>query len=368
MKRMPHAGAQMGRRTFVRQTAAFTAISAAAAAALRAHDAAGAQASAADLVAKTPNGFRPLSVPGKVVKVSKGNDFASLMQPNQLWPKPEVARQMLERAMMEFTGAPNLTEAMKKFVHKDDVVAIKVNGIAGQKGATMAFNFELIEPIVESVLAVGVPPEKITVFEQYPSFLFGTRVGLKGNELPKGVKTEYHANRDTTMREVAIYSGVKTKFVRQVTDATAVLDLTQIKDHSICGYTGTMKNMTHGQIINPHDHHTFHCNPQIAMLYNHPILQSRIRLHISDAYKIIYDGGPLDKDARRRIPHGAVYVATDGVAMDTVGATVIEKARKEKGSSTLEKAGRAPDYIRTAGELGIGVADMNRIVLREVAI
>src|SRR5689334_6806674 len=86
------------------------------------------------LVAKPPAGFSPLSAPGKVIKVSAKGDFASIMQPNQLWPKPEVARRLLEKSMMEFTGAPNLVESLKRFISKDDVLAIKVNGIAGQKG------------------------------------------------------------------------------------------------------------------------------------------------------------------------------------------------------------------------------------------
>src|SRR5690242_9307171 len=81
------------------------------------------------LVAKPPPGFSPFTAPGKVVKVTKGNDFPSLMQPNQLWPKPEVARQMLERLLTELTGTNDLVSAMKKFVHKDDIVAIKINGI-----------------------------------------------------------------------------------------------------------------------------------------------------------------------------------------------------------------------------------------------
>jgi hypothetical protein len=126
--------------------------------------------------------------------------------------------------------------------------------------------------------------------------------------------------------------------------------------------------MTHGQIINPQDHHTFHCNPQIAMLYNNPILKSRVRHHITDAFKIIYDGGPLDRDARRRIPHGAVYVSTDPVAMDTIGVTVIDKARKENGLKPLAASGRDPAYIRTAAELGLGIGDLKEIRLKEVSI
>ena len=47
------------------------------------------------------------------------------MQPNQLWPKPEVAKSLLEKAMMEFTGGANLNAAMGRFISKDDVVEVE---------------------------------------------------------------------------------------------------------------------------------------------------------------------------------------------------------------------------------------------------
>ena len=244
------------------------------------------------LIAKPPAGFKPMHKPGRVVKVTKGNDFASLMQPNLLWPKADVARAMLERVLMELTGAPNLVEAIGKFIHKDDIVAIKPNGIAGQSGATMAANAEVVVPIVEGLIPLGVPADKIIVYEQYPSYLTGTRIPKK---LPKGVKTGVHGNQDATMKEIAVYDKVDTQYVRFLTEATAVINVTNFKDHSICGYTGCMKNMTHGSITNPQKHHAHHASPQIAVLYANEIMRSRVRLHIVDAFKIIYDKGPSTK-------------------------------------------------------------------------
>ncbi len=320
------------------------------------------------LIAKPPAGFTPLSAPGKVTKVSAKGDFASFMQPNQLWPKADVARRLLEKAMMEFTGAANLAESMKRFIHKDDVVAIKVNGIAGQTGYTMAVNFELILPVVEAVLAAGVPPEKITVYEQFPNFLAGTRVNVREWKLPPGVKTGTHNNQDHTMPEIKVFQSVPTKYCRIFTEATAVIDMTQMKDHSICGYTGTLKNVTHGNINNPHKHHAGNANPQIALLYNHAIVKSRVRLHITDAFKVTYDQGPLDKNPKTRIPHGAVYIATDAVAMDTIGWKVIEDERKSRGLPSLKDAGREPRYIRTAADLGVGVHDLSAIKFQSTEI
>ena len=287
----------LSRRTVVKGAAALGAASAASSLAEPVAEAA--RPSADELIAKPPAGFTPMAVPGKIVKVTAKSDFKSIMQPNLLWPQPEPAKKMLEKAMMEFTGAPNLVEALKKFIHKDDVVAIKPNGIAGQKGHTMATNFELILPLVEALIQMGIPKGKITVYEQFPGFLKGTRVNVRKWQLPEGINVDTHNNRNHPMQDVRIYQGTPTKFCKFMLDATAVIDLTQIKDHSICGYTGTMKNITHGNIDNPHHHHAHQASPQIAMLYNHPIVTSRVRLHITDAFKITYDKGPLDKDPVR---------------------------------------------------------------------
>lgn len=319
-------------------------------------------------VAKPPAGFSPFAAPGLVTKVEAKGDFASMMQPNQLWPKADVARRLVERALTDLTGAPNAKEAMSRFVHPKDVVAIKVNGIAGQIGHTMAVNFEVILPVVEAVLKVGVPADKITVYEQYPTYLMGSRVNVRKWKLPAGVLTGTHNNRDHVMPEIHVFESVPTKYCRIFTDATAVIDMTMMKDHSLCGFTGALKNITHGNINNPHKHHAHQASPQIALLYNHPIVQSRVRLHITDAFKIIYDKGPLDKDPRMRVAHGAIYASTDPVALDTVGWRVIDEERKARGGRTLIASGRDPRYIRRAAELGVGVHDWNQIRLKTATI
>lgn len=322
----------------------------------------------ASFAAHRPQGFTPLSVPGRVVKVSAKGDFASFMQNNQLWPKPEVARRLLEKALMEFTGAANLVDSLGRFISKDDVVAIKVNGIAGESGYTMATNFEVILPLVEALIQLGVPPGKLTVYEQTTAFLAGTRVNVKAWQLPAGVKTDVHGGIRMKMPEVRIYQGIATRYCSALTDATALINVSLIKDHSICGFTGTLKNVTHGSIKNPHEHHAHQASPQIALLYNHPVVTSRVRLHIADAFKIMYDKGPLDKDPKTRIPHGAIYVATDPVALDTLGSKVVEDERKSRGLKSLADSKREPRYIRVAGELGLGVHDLNAIRLKSFEI
>lgn len=270
------------------------------------------------LAASPPAGFVPYTAPGKIVKVSKGES----LQPNRLWPKPDVARVVLERAMIELTGEADLVKAMGRFIHRNDVVAIKVNGIAGQNGASMATNKELVIPIVEAVVALGVPVKNVWVYDQFTYFLRGTRVTEEG--LPPGVKTYTHNNGNATMDEIQV-EGIRTKFTRFLTDATAVIDISTIKDHGLCGYTGMLKNMTHGSCINPHHFHAHHASPQIAHLYAQDVVKSRVRLCVSDGFKVMFEGGPVNGGPEHRVPHDSVYVSTDPVALDAIGAQLVDK-------------------------------------------
>jgi uncharacterized protein (DUF362 family) len=314
--------------------------------------------SVAGLPAQPPAGFVPLSAPGRVVKVSK----AGCLEANRLFPKADDAREMLRRAMEGLTGKAELTEAVKSFVHPDDKVCVKVNGIALQN---MATNKELVLPFIEAMIAAGVPATSITILEQYPGFMQGTRINARN--VPAGVSVVWHTNSDATMDWRDIPGTARhTKFVRPLTEATALINFALIKDHSICGYTGALKNMTHGCSVNPQDFHDHHASPQIAILSAQDVLRSRLRLCVIDGFKLMAHGGPLYKHPEYVVPHEAVYVSTDPVALDAIGADLVEKARAGFGLKSLADEGRSPAYIQAAADLGVGIADRAKITLSDI--
>jgi hypothetical protein len=319
-----------------------------------------AEAAGPDLAARPPVGFVPFSAPGRIVKVQK----ADCMQPNKLYPKPEDARAMLERAMTELTGKPDLVSAVKEFVHPEDIVCVKVNGIALR---SMGTNKELVLPFLQAMIDGGVPADHITVLEQYGNFLDGTRVSQAN--VPPGVKISIHNNGDAAMPERMIAgTGVATQFCRALTGATAAFNFSLIKDHGICGYTGCLKNMTHGCQTLPHYFHTHHASPQIALLYAQDIIKTRVRLNITDGFKLMADGGPLYRQPQYVFPHESVYVTTDPVAMDAIGHDLVAKARAEHKLPSLEAMGRPAAYIQAAADLGLGIADRSQIQLRSVTL
>jgi uncharacterized protein (DUF362 family) len=318
-----------------------------------------------NLAAQPPAGFAPFTAPGRVIKVNK----ADCMQENQLYPKADAAKVMLEKAMTELTGKPDLVSAVGQFVHKDEIVCVKVNGIARE---SMGTNKELVLPFLEALIASGVKPENITVLEQYIGFLHGTRVNAQN--VPKGVKTVVHQNAKdnpamATMPDRLIPgTGVRTKFVKPFTDATAVFNFALVKDHSICGYTGALKNMTHGCSINPHDFHVHNASPQIALMFAQDVVKTRVRLNIADVFKVMAQGGPLYKSPQHVKVHGAVMVSTDPVAIDAVGWDIVEKLRADLGLRSLKDDKREPTYIKAAADLGLGMFDRAQIKLKEVTV
>ena len=265
--------------------------------------------------------------------------------------------------MRELTGKSDLIEAVKLFVHPQDKVCVKVNGIAQQN---MSTNKELVLPFVEAMVAAGVPPTSITLLEQYPGFFQATRI--KPKDVPAGVTISFHVNNDATMDWRNVPGGGRAKFVRVLTESTALINFALVKDHSIQGYTGALKNMTHGCNVNPQDFHERHGSPQIAILAAQDILRSRLRLCVIDGFKIMAQGGPLWKQPQYVAPHESVYVSTDPVAVDSVGWSEVEKARAGYGLKSLKDEGREPAYIAAAADLGVGVADPKKITLRDVTL
>jgi uncharacterized protein (DUF362 family) len=312
-----------------------------------------------NFTATRPAGFTPFAAPGKVVKVHK----AGSMRAGNLFPKVEAAAEMVERAVRELTGESTLAGAWRKFVHPSDTVGIKVNGLGLRN---MASNKEVVYAIVNGVIAAGVPAANIVVLEQWSGFLSATRVAR--SELPAGVRTHVHTGTDLSA-QTRTASG-QTWFSRGLLGCTAIIGVPLVKDHSLSGFTGAMKNLTHGLVKNPEDFHRNRDglnsrNHQIPDVYAHDAIKTRARVHIMDAFKVLYDRGPQDNPAAR-VVYESVMASTDPVALDRIGVEIVDAQRTSHGMRSLERSGRGVRYLDYAQTLGLGVADRARINLVDV--
>ena len=307
-----------------------------------------------NFVSTPPAGFVPMNLPGRVVRVHK----AGSLRPGGLFPLPDAARAMVHRAVMELSGRPDVASAWRAFVHPQDRVAVKVNGLGLRN---MASNKETIEAIVEGVVAAGVPATQITVYDQWDSFLGATRVSARG--LPAGVRIMSH-NATHLSGETRVATG-RTWYALPLLEATAVIGVPLIKDHSLSGYTGAMKNLTHGSIKNPEDFHQHLCAPQIAELFHHDAIRTRARLHVMDAFKALYNGGPRD-NPECRVPFESVMASTDPVAIDRVASDIVDQLRVAHHMPTLAQHGKPVRYLDAAAAMGLGVSDRTHIDTRVI--
>lgn len=312
-----------------------------------------------NFAATRPAGFTPWTQNGKVVRVTKPGS----MRAGNLFPKVEDAAAMVERAVKELTGESTLAGAWRKFVHPSDMVGIKVNGLGLRN---MASNKEVVYAIVNGVIAAGVPAANVVVLEQWSGFLNATRVSR--SEMPQGVRTHVHAGTDLSP-ETRVPSG-RTRYSRGLLGCTAIIGVPLVKDHSLSGFTGAMKNLTHGLVKNPEDFHRNReglnsRNRNIPDLYAHDAIKSRVRLHIMDAFKVLYDRGPQDNPAAR-VVYETVMASTDPVAIDAIGTEIVDEQRTSHGMRTLERSGRAVRYLAHAEQMGLGIAERSRINLVNV--
>ncbi len=145
----------------------------------------------------------------------------------------------------------------------------------------------------------------------------------------------------------------------QYRQISASISLAILKDHGLAGVTAGMKNYF-GSIHNPNKYHDFNCDPYVAELFETPPIQKKHRLTIVDALLVQFHRGPA-YHAQWAESLGILIFSTDPVAADYAGWQLIEKLRSLHGLPSLAEEKREPNYILTAGKLGLGQANPDQI-------
>ncbi|MHC4481156.1 MAG: DUF362 domain-containing protein, partial [Planctomycetota bacterium] len=265
-----------------------------------------------------------------------------------------VAR-LLDESVQRVTGKSTASAAWRELFTRTDEVAIKVNCLAGRRLSTGP---ELVEALVMGIQKAGVGPSQITVFERT-----GRELKLAGFELARGGGVQVVATDMRGLgyeRRITSAGSVGGCFSRILTRGkTAVVSVPVLKDHDLAGVSVGMKNF-YGVIHNPNKYHDNHCDPYVAELCTVPYIRDRLRLVVCDALLAQCHAGP-NYCPPYAWKYSGLLVSTDPVALDAVGASVVEQERASRGLGSLEQVGRPPTWIRTATRLGLGEADLGAI-------
>lgn len=328
----------------------------------------------------------PGPFPGRVVAVEHPGCIASNLY--QAGP----IRQMMQKGMMELTQAPSAPDAWRILFTKGDVVGIKVSPVGGKN---LCSDRLMLQEILAGLQEAGVPAHDVIVYSRYRAEILEAGID---KWLPAGVRWDAPSQAyDESQHDMAGYDPdhfmemalikpgenyndphMRRSYVSRIVtrQVNKIINLPVLKHHQSAGVTIALKNMSHGNVNNVNRSHVTPtlnaCGVFIPSVVSLPVIREKAVLHICDAVKAGYHGGPGGA-SRFMWEHKTLYFATDPVALDKTGLNVIDAKRQQMGmpSIALSKPDSAShflncqvEHIEIAGMLGLGIFDDAKIELK----
>ena len=332
----------------------------------------------------------PGPYPGRVVQVHHPRSILSGAY------QAEPVKAMMLRGMTELTGAPSWSDAWKVFVERGDVVGIKVSPVGGP---TLCSDALVLNQIIDGIKSAGVPAKDIVVFNRYARELQDANID---KWLPSDIRwtaasPQYSENqldmggydRDMYMELAAVKPGddptdahFRRSYVAKVVaqQVNKIINLPVLKHHQSAGVTICLKNLSHGCVNNVNRSHVSPtanvCGIFIPSVVSLPVFRQKVVLHICDAVKASYHGGPPAR-APYVWENKTMYFSTDPVALDKTGLRAIDAKRASVGMASIELSkpdkdshflNCQPEHIELAGLLGLGIFDDKKIDLRKLEL
>lgn len=262
----------------------------------------------------------------------------------------------LGAAVARAAGEATPVAAMRRLFKPNDIVGIKVNCLGGRGVATRP---EVALQLAAWLQQAGVAPERIYVWDRTDREL------RAAGYAPSQSGVRVFGTNDAFDVPLVEWGPAASRFDRVLaSELTALISCAVLKDHGLAGVSLTMKNW-YGVVHNPNKLHDEGCAPFIPHLAASSLIRPKLRLNVVDGSLGQCHGGP-GRSPRWAWPFEGFLASTDPVAIDAVGREVLEARRREVGLPTLAAEGREASYIEGAAKLGLGSADLARILKVEV--
>ena len=288
--------------------------------------------------------------------------------------RPQVVREMVGRGITNLMGRATIGAAWRSLVSTQDVVGIKVFAAPGPNSGTRP---AVVAAIVEELLAAGLPPRQIIVWDKDAVDLrlagFYDLADRYGIRVAGSAQTGYDA---TTFYESELLGnlvwgdfefGVKgnglgrKSFVSRLVsqEMTKIINVTPLLNHNLAGVSGNLYSLATGSVDNLI---RFETNPErmaraIPEIYALEALSDHVVLNITDALICQYEG-----EERGLLHYSAVlnqlWFSKDPVALDRLSLRELERQREASNAPTVKQN---IDLYDTAALLQLGVSDLKRI-------
>lgn len=337
----------------------------------------------------------PGPYPGRVVSVRSERSVDTATSAADA----EVVREMLARGICALTGEPSAESAWRRFVEPHDVVGIKVN-CGGYPFVISAY--EIVAEVVRQLMALGVEPKRIVVYERFQNQLdecdyarrlpAGVRI-VAAESANRGLQSRGYDPRTYVEADLFGEEDTRSNMMRVVSrELTKIINIPNVKDHGATGATGCLKNIAYGSFSNvarTHRNGRSHTLSFVGTLASVEPLRSRTVLQVMDGLRGVWHGGPFARTRRYVFYPKRILIGTDPVAIDRLLLDIIDEKRKAEGAISIwdrspksltndQRARdqdpnvniliREPGHVEYASKLGLGVADLARIKVDEIAL
>jgi len=266
-------------------------------------------------------------------------------------------RAMLQTGLAALASTDSAAEAVRKLL-PCGTIGMKTNCLARRNNST---SVALVEAFADLLNEAGHRDDQIVVWERTSRELEAAGFTLNAsNGRRRCLGTD--ANGVGYSQRLYSFGKVDSLVSRVLTDIIDCnVNMPVLKDHSIAGLSGALKNM-YGAIHNPNKFHADNCDPFCAHINNLTPIRLKNLLTVTDAVHVQYDGGPGFVE-QYRAWYGGLILSADPVAADRIGLEILTRMRSNHGRPPLGAVGREVRYLKTAESIGLGVADRVKIEL-----
>lgn len=331
------------------------------------------------------------SMPGRYPGVVAEVEVPGVMSDDG--PDETIVSAMLAASMKALTGTGNSQAAWMQFVGPEDRVGIKVNPVGAPVAST---THEVTRAVIAGLESAGVPRENMVFVDHYQDQLLkwgysekrypgveavwmqyevddnGTKVakGYENLDQDAFFECNYVIPDEQNELDWMLNGGPRSYFPKVLTSGVdKLINIPILKHHKQAFVTLGLKNLAFGLTSNCMRGHKF-IDRYTAEACAFPPIRDKAVLTVLDGIRAQYDKGPGASPSH--VWHtDTLMVATDTVALDSVGFDIIAAKRLAEGVETpeqIEEARARHDCLVRTENLGLGVHRGREIDRRRVAI
>jgi len=294
-------------------------------------------------------------------------------------PRQDKIRAMVSRAMTNFTSKPTVAEAWRSLVSAQDFIGIKVVSGPGARSGTRP---SVVAAVVEGLLAAGLPPRHIIVWDKQISDLknagYSQLSSKYGIRLAGSAQAGYdpRVSYDTAFLGIPVWGdlefgrkgegvGRKSYLSKLVTQQmTRIVNITPLLNHNLAGVSGSLWSLAMGSVDNTirFENDADRLAAAVPEIIALPSLGDRVVLNIVDALLCQYQGeeqGLLHYSTALN----ELRLSQDPLALDLLSLQELDWQRK---AAHVRSPTNHMELYQNAALLDLGAPDLSNVRIERV--